>query len=567
MPSVLQRLRGAVQSRFQPYTPEEVAALWGSGQIFNNFFPQSFFPQTTINNKTEQPLTGSYSALIAGAYAANPIVFACIMARANLFSEARFQFQRMKNGRPGELFATPATYLSLLETPWPNGTTSMLLRETLIDADLGGQAFIRRGPSLLQRLRPDWTVIIAGSKNPDATTWDLDTEILGYGYQPDGPTGGKERIILHASEVAHFRPVSDPMKRFSGLSWLAPVIREVMGDTAATSHKLKYFESAATPNMAVKFDQTITRAQAKDWIDLFRGEHEGSKNAYRTMFLGGGSTLEAIGNTLQQADFTKVQGGGELRIASAAGVPPIIVGISGGLEAATYSNYAQARRAFADLTIRPLWRDICGALSTITSVPADARLWYDDRDISFLQEDVQDAATVQQTQAQSIRTLIDGGFTAASVQDAIVSQDFNRLKHTGLFSVQLQAPGSTKMPAGEVPGETPVGPGTKPEDLPKAIESTKPVSNAPAAKPALMNSTDASSSGEVRCSSCAKLLAEIATAPYRLTCPRCKNVTENSGLTLELVARDFIKGDHGYFEGSTGGGGTASPKGDGHRLR
>jgi len=48
-------------------------------------------------------------------------------------------------------------------------------------------------------------------------------------------------------------------------------------------------------------------------------------------------------------------------------------------------------------------------------------------------------------------------------------------KHTGLFSVQLQAPGSTKMPAGEVPGESPVGSGTKPETLPAGDASTKPV--------------------------------------------------------------------------------------------
>jgi hypothetical protein len=36
-------------------------------------------------------------------------------------------------------------------------------------------------------------------------------------------------------------------------------------------------------------------------------------------------------------------------------------------------------------------------------------------------------------------------------------------KHTGLFSVQLQAPGSTKMPVGEAAGESPVAEGTGPE--------------------------------------------------------------------------------------------------------
>jgi phage portal protein BeeE len=51
------------------------------------------------------------------------------------------------------------------------------------------------------------------------------------------------------------------------------------------------------------------------------------------------------------------QGAGETRIAAAAGVPPVIVGLSEGLQAATYSNYSQARRRFADGTMRPLWRN------------------------------------------------------------------------------------------------------------------------------------------------------------------------------------------------------------------
>jgi phage portal protein BeeE len=527
MPNLVDRALATVGlKRFQPYTPEEIAALWGSGQVFNQFMTPGFFPQTTMGSKTENPIGGSFSALTAGAYSANPIVFACILARVQLFSEARFKFQAMKNGIPGELFNNPATYLSMLEEPWPGGTTSMLLKDALVDSDIGGNAFIARRPEQLQRLRPDWTVIIAGSTRSNATTWDLDTEILGYGYQPDGPTGGKEKIYLQRSEVAHFRPIPDPNKRFSGMSWLVPVIREIMGDQSATTHKLKYFDNAATPNMAVKFDQVMNEAQAKDWIKLFAQDHAGAANAYKTLFLGGGASMEVIGANLRQADFSQVQGGGELRIASAAGVPPIVIGLSGGLSAATYSNYQQARRAFADLTMRPLWRDMAGALEQITQVPANSRLWYDASDISFLQEDQQDAANIEATKAQSIRTLLDSGFTAQTVIDAINASDITRLKHSGLFSVQLQAPGSTKMPAGEVPGEIPVGVGTKPEVLPAKAESTK----APAVATPLTKANASSITGEIRCTNCDKLLAERATEPYRITCYRCKTTTESGTL-------------------------------------
>lgn len=477
---------------------------------------QNMVPTTTMNNKVE-PIGSGFRELSAGAYASNPIVFACMQARVQLFSQARFQFQRMKNGVPGELFGTPASYLRLLETPWPGGTTAQLLSEMLTDADLGGNAFVARRQDQLQRLRPDWTVIIAGSPNSDATTWDLDTKVLGYGYQPDGPAGGKKWELLQPEEVAHFRPVPDPLRRFAGMSWLVPVIREIMADSTATSHKLKFFENAATPNMAVKFDATMTRAQAEDWIKLFHTSHEGARNAYKTLFLGGGSDMYQVGANLQEADFTKVQGGGELRIASAAGVPPIIVGLSGGLEAATYSNYGQARRAFADLTERPLWGGVCGALQAITQVPAESRLWFDAADISFLQEDQKDEADIQAVQATAIRSLLDGGFEADAVLDAVIANDFARLqgKHTGLFSVQLQAPGSTKMPAGEVPGEVPVDGGTKPE-------SVTPVAKPPTP---LLNSTSANGFGsvEIRCGNCGRLVGK-RTAPggsFEVKCRGC----------------------------------------------
>lgn len=489
MPSFTDRLLGSLglQKRsFLPFTPEELLAMrLGAG----------FGLQTTMTNNQAE-MGGDYMSLVGGAYGGNPVVFACIKARADLFSEARFQFQRLKAGRPGELFSTPA--LGILESPFPGGTTPKMLRDMLVDADLAGNAFVARRDGTLQRLRPDWVTIIAGSERPNAQTWDLDVEVAGYGYQPGGPSSGAEKVYLQRTEVAHFKSTHDPARRFSGMSWLVPVLREIQSDGAATSHKLKYFENAATPNMAVKFDQTMNLQKAQEWIDLFKKDHEGTRNAFRTLFLGGGANAEVIGANMRQADFSSVQGSGELRIASAAGVPPIIIGLQGGLDAATYSNYGQARRAFADLTMRPLWRDVAGAFSTIIPVPTGTRLWYDDRDISFLQEDVKDAADIQATQAAAIRQLVDAGFEAQAVIDAIVAGDLNRLEHTGLFSVQLQPPGTT---------------------TPAPAAPTEPV-------PAPLLNSGRSPIGEVRCHECNRLVAK-RTAPgggFEVKCRGCSTL-------------------------------------------
>jgi len=78
-------------------------------------------------------------------------------------------------------------------------------------------------------------------------------------------------------------------------------------------------------------------------------------------------------------------------------------------------------------------------------VPDGAHLWYDDRDVSFLREDVKDQAEIQSVEAQTIKALIEAGFAPDDVVGAVRAGDLSRLvgKHTGLTSVQLQRPGAT----------------------------------------------------------------------------------------------------------------------------
>jgi phage portal protein BeeE len=226
------------------------------------------------------------------------------------------------------------------------------------------------------------------------------------------------------------------------MSWLTPVIRETLADQAATDHKLKFFENAATVPYAVKFDAGTARAVFESSVEAFKAQHQGTANAYKTLFLAGGMDVTPIGSDLKQVDFKVTQGGGETRIAAAAEVPPIIVGLSEGLQAATYSNYQLAMRRFVDLTMRPLWRNAAGSLSVLITVPGGAELWYDDRDIPALHESSRDAAEIQQLEAQTIHTLISAGFEPDSVIDAVTAGEFNRLTHTGLYSVQLQPAGA-----------------------------------------------------------------------------------------------------------------------------
>jgi len=253
-------------------------------------------------------------------------------------------------------------------------------------------------------------------------------------------------------------PIPDPEAQFRGMSWLTPVLQEVIGDKLATVHKNKFFENGATLQTVFLLKETVTGEQFKEFIRLADEAHVGVDNAYKPLYMGGGADAKVIGADLKQLDFKAVQGAQETRIAAAAGVPPIIVGLSEGLASATYSNYAMARRKFGDHWARPQWRSACAALQVLTDVPEDARLWYDDRDIAFLREDQKDAAEIGQIRASTINTYITAGFTPESAVAAVDGDDLTLLVHTGMVSVQLQPPGQgvpTDAAAGEVPGETP----------------------------------------------------------------------------------------------------------------
>jgi phage portal protein BeeE len=430
-------------------------------QEFVNYQGTSYnlFPGGTLAGDKET-IAATFQGYVQQAYRSSGPVFACVTARMLLFQEARFQFRQMRNGMPGDLFGS--LELKPLESPWPNATTGDLLARAEQDNSLAGNAYFVRIKDRIYRRRPDWITIILGSNK---TTVDPDeAELIGYGYTPGGPGSGEKPVVYLPEQVAHYAPIPDPLARYRGMSWIDTILRDVTSDAAATAHTQRYFEAGATPNLIVTADPSMSIDALKLWKQEFKDEYEGGLNAFKTLFLGGGASAQVVGNNLEQINLSATQGISEARIASAAGVPPMLVGFHEGLAASTLANFAQAQRHFANSTIRPLWRNFAGSIATIINVPPGADLWYDDRHVPALQEDVKDAATVQQSQSTTIHQLITAGFESQSVIDAVTSGDFKRLSHTGLFSVQLQPAGVVGEGKGAVLGGT-VVPDKKPAQL------------------------------------------------------------------------------------------------------
>lgn len=424
---------------------------WYLQQLNNPYALYSGQSTTYRDGRNVEDIGNNFAGYVQQAYAANGPIFAIVLARLLLFSEARFMFRRLIAGRPGDLFGGENGELSLLSRPWPNGTTGELLGRMEQDVSLGGNFYAVNEADRLRRLRPDWVSIVL-TGDPDS---DADVDVAGYAFTPGGLGRGEPKFFL-PEDMCHWSPIPDPMSQYRGMSWVTPVVRELQSDQAATDHKSQFFKNGASPRLVVSLKESVREEQFKKFVRAMAESTGGADQAYKTMYLAGGADVTVAGADLRQLDFRATQGAGETRLCAAGGVPPIIVGLSEGLQAATYSNYASARRKFGDHWARPQWRSACAALATITEVPDGAELWYDDRDISFLREDQKDAAAIQGTRATTINVYITAGFTPESAVQAVINDDETLLVHSGMVSVQLQPPGGGvpedgAAPAGDVP--------------------------------------------------------------------------------------------------------------------
>lgn len=407
------------------------------------FYNGQLLAGSTSWGRTED-LETPFSGYIQQIYKSNGPIFAIILSRMLLFTEAVLCWWEIgENGDVG----LPAGRAGLgpLEAPWPNAGTAELLARMEQDASLGGNFYAARDGDRIRRLRPDWTTIVLNKPPAEATEVDVE----GYWYHPgrhytavDNPS--PTDTFYPVGEACHWSPIPDPDALYRGMSWLQPVVNEVMADKAATMHKKKFFDNGATLGTVISAKENLTQKQFDVWRNTILAQHQGVDRAYRPLFLASPVDVTVQGVSLNQLDFKVSQGSGETRLCAAGGVPPIIVGLSEGLQAATYSNYASARRKFGDHWARPQWRSAAFALSALVDPPRDdVRLGVNTAGIAFLREDQKDAAEIQQIKQVTIRGYVEAGFTKASAIAAVDADDRSLLVDSGLVSVQLLPPGTT----------------------------------------------------------------------------------------------------------------------------
>ena len=88
-------------------------------QYLSHQYPLFGYGPTYQNDKLEE-MASNFRGYSGGAYMGNGIVFACVLSRLQVFSQARFQFRQLRSGRPGDYFGNED--LIPLEVPEPGKT-------------------------------------------------------------------------------------------------------------------------------------------------------------------------------------------------------------------------------------------------------------------------------------------------------------------------------------------------------------------------------------------------------------------------------------------------------------
>jgi HK97 family phage portal protein len=378
----------------------------------------------------------------ADLYARNPVVFSAVLARIDLYAEVRFAYQRLRNGRGGDLFTNRD--LALIQNPAPGMTTGDLLARWEFDRSTAGNAFAFNWQGRIVIPRPERVEVMVTELRRRPGDPPFATDLLGYRIYDD--TVGAEALLLLAEDVAHLKGPPMPGQPFMGMSWIQAVRDDVDGDLLVTRHKAKYFENAATPNMVVQSPNPLTDEQFDRLRDMVERRYQGVENAHKTLLLEGGASAQVVGSDLTKATaLGTMQDHYESRVSMASQVPAPVLGVLLG-QNPTYNNYETALRHFIDFWARPSWRRTAEALQSLVRTPPDARLWFDDRDVAALRTDSMALAKIRSQDAQTARTLIDGGYEPTSVSQFLISGDPNDLAHTGTLSVQLQPPGTGTEP-------------------------------------------------------------------------------------------------------------------------
>ncbi len=286
----------------------------------------------------------SFENMVKYGYRKNELIFACVSKTAATASFVRLEVKRDTDDATLDKHPLRA----LIAHPNPFMDEYDFWYSVVIFQKLAGGAYFEkerdRGGRViaLWPLRPDWVRPVQSQS----------AFIGGYEYA----VPGEPVVRMRVEDVLDFK-LFDPLNMYRGFPPAAVAGRVGDVDNATTDYLKLFMEQGGTPpgllkTKSVLQPQHIAETRAR-WVERYGG----TKNWAAPAILDQDLEYQAIGSSFKDMGFEVLDARSEARICMVLDVPPIIVGAKVGLDRATYSNYAEARQAWWEDSLTPLYHN------------------------------------------------------------------------------------------------------------------------------------------------------------------------------------------------------------------
>ncbi len=319
--------------------PEQKASATGPVIAYHGSGRVAWSPRDTVS-------------LTKTGFAGNPVGFRAV----KLIAEAAAALPLVLEDDVQRFDAHPV--LGLLRRPNPLQGRAELLEALFGQLLLSGNGYVEAVgdgglPGELHVLRSDRMSVV-----PGADGWPVAYEYAVAGRKHRFTMTGDATPICH---IKSFHPQDDHY----GLSPLQAAAAAIDVHNSASRWSKGLLDNAARPSGAIVFNGADGQAamspdQYDRLVHEMENHHQGARNAGRPMLLEGGLDWKPMGFSPSDMEFHDTKEAAAREIATAFGVPPMLLGVPG---EATYANYQEANRAFYRLTVLPFATRVTAALS------------------------------------------------------------------------------------------------------------------------------------------------------------------------------------------------------------
>jgi len=312
---------------------------------------QRYSLTSITSNGSEVTRLVDYETYCEEGYKRNAVVFSAVREIARTAPSARIQVRRRLKRGQTEIYEEHPLQ-AVLDMPNPKQSHYDFVELLLTYLNLDGNVFILRDregkhTKALWLPRPDKFTPVIDKKG---ILYEPDT-LVGYTYSTPS-----DKLYFMPEDVIHIKYPNpgDPYHGAGrGIPPLSAAAYDADNDNSQTSFIKQFFKNGAVPSGIIKSKNILDDTEVKRIQQRLSEQYSGEQNWHKIMVLDADAEYQQTGLRMDQMVFPELRAISETRICAAFKVPPVLIGVKSGLDAATYSNYKLARQALWEDNIIP----------------------------------------------------------------------------------------------------------------------------------------------------------------------------------------------------------------------